>query len=494
MRVLMAISFLLGGCMVPVPIPGFSKPYSQTQAERVAANSIEPRTLILPEGNPPPVAAMRVRAWVDTDFRAGPRWRAHVEDWVARASAYAEAAFGVRFELDIRSWNHGGDDTLATTLELLEREDPGDEVDLVVAFVRASSGATNDYHRLGMARPLGKHFVLRDMNDADEARALESGFSRLRESERAALYTARKKHKELLGFLHEWAHVMGLPHEPENGRVMSTGYSHLASTFSAAGAKLIRLSVRSRRGEPVTAEMRQLLASNGDWPASERNDVLQGLGGGPLVASAPAAAMVSTPSIEDELRDDLHAGALTRAEELLPKVSDPTLGAHVKDEILRQRRETGLPRDRAASGVAAEDETTVREAFVSAMKELGAGNVPAARKMIAATAKQFPRALPVLVLTCCLWGFADNAPKARKACAAALGRWDEIPFAHFWMGQVAADAKERIAHHRRVLELDPTVEGSWQALAQLYEKQGNLAAVNELRSAYLVQFHQSMPR
>jgi len=506
MRVLATISLLLGGCVVPVPIPGFSQPYrTQAQAERVAASSIEPRTLIVPEGNPPPVATMRVRAWVDTDFRGSPRWRAHVEEWVARASAYTEPAFGVHLELDIRTWNRSGDESLGAVLERLEREDPGDGVDLVVGFVRATSGATNDYHRLGMARPLGKHFVLRDMNDADEARALESVFSRLDESERAALYSARKKHKELLGFLHEWAHVMGLPHEPEEGRVMATGYSHHASTFSADGARLIRLSVRSRRGEAVAAEMRQLVAGNGDWPANERNDVLLGLGGGAVVATAAAAATSaaaapSPPSAgspgseEDELRNDLYAGALTRADERLGKISDPVVVAHARAEILRQRRETGLPLDRAKSGVVTEDEPAVRAAYVSAMKELGEGNVPAARRILATATKKYPRALPVLVLTCCVEGWASNVLKARKACAAALARWDEIPFAHFWMGQVAADAKERIAHHRRVLELDPMVEGSWQALAHLYEKQGDKAAANELRSAYQARFHHSMPR
>ena len=488
MRVLAAISLLVGGCVVQTP---FSR--NRAQGERKAARNIAPRTLIVPDGQPPPLGMMRIRAWADADFRATPRWRAHIEEWVARASSYTEAAFGVQFELDIRTWNRSGDDPMSTVIDQLEREDPGDGVDLVVGFARATSGATNDYHRLGLARLLGKHFVLRDMNDADEARAMESAFSRLDESERAELYAARKKHKELLGFLHEWAHVMGLPHEPQPERVMSTGYSHLASTFSPEGAQLIRLAVRARRGEPVTREMTQLLAANPNWPASERNEVLVGLGSGAMATTVPAGTPAET-AVEDELRNDLHRGALTRAEERLAKVSDPAVAAQAKAEILRQRRETGLPSDRTRSRVLAEDEPAVREAYVTAMQLLGAGNVDGARTILADTTKRFPEALPVLVLTCCVEGWASHAAKARKACAAALRRWDEIPFAHFWMGQFANDIREQIAHHRRVLELDPTVEGSWQALAQLYEKQGNRAAVNELRSAFQVQFHHSLPR
>jgi hypothetical protein len=486
MRVLVAISILVNGCVVQTP---FSQ--TRTQGERKAARNIAPRTLVVPDGQPPPLGTMRIRAWADADFRATPRWRAHIEEWVTRASSYTEAAFGVRFELDIRTWNRSGDDPMSTVIDQLEREDPGDGVDLVVGFARATSGATNDYHRLGLARLLGKHFVLRDMNDADEA--MESVFSRLGESERAELYAARKHHKELLGFLHEWAHVMGLPHEPQPERVMSTGYSHLASTFSNEGAQLIRLSVRARRGEPVTREMTQLLAANPNWPASERNEVLVALGSGAMAKTAAGTSSPNT-SVEDELLDDLHQGALTRAEERLAKVSDPTVAAQAKVEILRQRRETGLPSDRARSRVLAEDEPTIRDAYISAMQLLGAGNVDGARTILADTTKRFPEALPVLVLTCCVEGWSSHAAKARKACAAALRRWDEIPFAHFWMGQVATDAREQIAHHRRVLELDPTVEGSWQALEQLYERRGDKRAANEIRAQFQARFHRSIPR
>jgi len=62
------------------------------------------------------------------------------------------------------------------------------------------------------------------------------------------------------------------------------------------------------------------------------------------------------------------------------------------------------------------------------------------------------------------------------------------------MGQMGTDARQRIAHHRRVLELDPTVEGSWHALAQLYDKQGDTAAAAQLRADYQAKFHHSMPR
>ena len=212
-----------------------------------------------------------------------------------------------------------------------------------------------------------------------------------------------------------------------------------------------------------------------------------------MATTVPAGTPAET-AVEDELRDDLHRGALTRAEERLAKVSDPAVAAQAKAEILRQRRETGLPSDRTRSRVLAEDEPAVREAYVMAMQLLGAGNVDGARTILADTTKRFPEALPVLVLTCCVEGWASHAAKARKACASALRRWDEIPFAHFWMGQFANDIREQIAHHRRVLELDPTVEGSWQALAQLYEHRGDKTAANEIRAQFQARFHHSLPR
>jgi hypothetical protein len=189
----------------------------------------------------------------------------------------------------------------------------------------------------------------------------------------------------------------------------------------------------------------------------------------------------------------LHLGALARFDELAARAPDAFGVADLRVEALRVRRETGLAPDPAVAGVKPEDEPEIRSTFVATMRRVQEGDAAAGRKLQAAAAKRFPRALPVALLSCQLAGWSHDWAGVRKLCAAALARWDDLPAAHFWLGQAVARTDQQIAHHRRAIELDPASEGSWIGLSRLYEAAHDRNALEALQRDFKARFHRNLP-
>jgi tetratricopeptide (TPR) repeat protein len=277
---------------LPACFWGKSTAYNRYSAQSRYAADIWPAELEVPRAPHDEVQAARVRVWVDQDYRRGPSWRKRALHLVARANAFLAPAFGVRLEATFEAWERqaGGED-LAAVLDELAAHDAGDGVEWVIGMTGAPATFTVSHHELGRAHVLGKHFVVRDMNDAEEARQLARVLDTLDEDERLALYAARKHHKELVVFLHEWAHTVGGLHERGDGRIMAPAYGAQAATLSDGLTELVELGLelRAERGEGEAAEarrealrgkMRQVLADGGDeWWADERAQ-LEGLLGG----------------------------------------------------------------------------------------------------------------------------------------------------------------------------------------------------------------------
>jgi hypothetical protein len=580
---------------------GFSTdPFNNRErAERRAAQYLVPVDLEVPRGTPIVSKTFTVRAWVDADYRQKPRWRAQVQELMNRVSAFTSPAFGASFEVDIRTWERSGDATMDEMLSTLIDHDNGDDVDWVVGFVTAPQALTTDHHLIGLAQPMGKHFVLRDMNDAQEARELDSVFDKLGAAERAELYASRKRHKLLTTFMHEWSHTLGHPHEQDPTMVMSSSESNRSSRFSEPGAHLLRASVAWRAGGPMSAsalaEVRRLLAENGAlWREFERQQAMAAIDQG-QVASIPASASASasrstatrarttptsTPQApsaaprpggppparepvahvqvpdaasvaalapmpvaapthpvakeltgteavravvrhaydryqqgdhagargdldtvrarlapgsndwENALQIYLAIGALSRVGELLQGHDGPR-EADSRRMLERLRHDTGLG-DPGRSGVTAEDEPEVFALFIDGISKIAADDLAAAEGRRRELAGRFPRALPTMVLACAVEAASGKMPAARKDCASANARWDELTYAHFWAGQAATSVKERIAHHKRTLEIDPAQEGSWQALAALYRQSGDRTAEAALRKDFEAKFGRAL--
>jgi len=527
---------LLGpACVVQTPFSS-SVLKARERAERKAAMDLVPIDPVVPDGPVPPLHVFKMRVWVDADFRAKPRWRADVEEVTARAGSYVEAAFGARLDVEIRTWDHSGDASMPDMMNALAAADPGNGADWVVGFVTAARGLTSDFHVIGYAQILGKHFLLRDMNDAEEIRAVDKYLDELSAAERTELYSSRRKHKELSSFIHEWAHTLGHPHETQPGRLLAGSYTNKAATFSDAGARFIRASVTARAGGPgaaaATAEMKKILEENpAGWVDSERSQELAMLGAGvPMTGFAsrpgggaseegvaevqkaydrqqagdrPGALAVldgvrgrlvpGSEAWENAARLYLGLGALARADELLAKQPNAPAATEIGRDVVRLRRQVGLSPDPAVNGVKPEDESEVVNAFIEAAEKMSNNDRAEARRIQDRLVMKFPRALPTLVLRCAVAGLSSQVSDARRLCGEALKRWNESTYALFWLAQTAPSPRERIKYHKRVIELDPGQTGSWEALADLYRQTKDRAALDALAKDYKTRFNRDLP-
>jgi tetratricopeptide (TPR) repeat protein len=259
------------------------------EAQRRVAEGLLPAPLVLPAPaeRRKPVTEVKIRFYADDEYRAGLfRWADRTRTQLNFLNQIVEPAFGIRFEAEsFRRWHReSGSSDIYKMLAELEKLDPGPGVDWVVAYVSALPLITTSMHEIGAARLLGRHFVLRGMASADEARALGQAFDRLEPAEREQIYSQRKWHKEIAVFLHEWLHTLGGLHSNDPQRINHTSYSNKTSNLSitdtelAAVALQARLEGRARETIDWSALLGQLeRASSPEWPAKERDELLVSL-------------------------------------------------------------------------------------------------------------------------------------------------------------------------------------------------------------------------
>ena len=282
----------------------------QLQKEHMA--QFEPAPLLGPKRyDPSKPAVIRLRFYADDAYRAGgARWADRIKGQLKEMNRVVGPAFGVEFQGEsYKRWSRQpGSPGLTAMLEELERLDPGNDVDWVVGLCAPLPMVTMSFHELGMARILGRHFVLRGMSSVAEMQEFERIFRVLEQQDREKLYGRRKAHKEMSVFLHEWAHTLGLPHVEDDQRIMSPGYSQRTSFFSVADGELLTAALTSRlnsRGAEVGGRaahgsidwsvLRDHVANlrSTEWLASEVNDLrrllgqLAPAGAEPRVAGAP---------------------------------------------------------------------------------------------------------------------------------------------------------------------------------------------------------------
>lgn len=200
---------------------------------------------------------VRVRAWTSRDYRAEViSARAHVDALVDRANEVLVAKARVRLELvEVREWNDPIDQThLSEVLEAFESMDAAEDVDVSIAFVGSTPLLEQSVEALGRARVLGKHVVVRAMNDAAESRAIEESFRRISADEKARLRARREAHKELTVLLHEVGHAFGALHVREAPFLMNAAYAIEMAEFAPITLDLLRLGVTLRLTSTDDAE------------------------------------------------------------------------------------------------------------------------------------------------------------------------------------------------------------------------------------------------
>jgi hypothetical protein len=224
---------------------------SPVTRQRDAAKTLAPGELDLePRGRfETPPRAVRVRVYADRDYRGGVlHWKEKVRSQLERINRVVEPVFNVHLEVEsLRDWNqtHAGVG-LEPLLVELEALDGAREVDWVIGLVTPFRGVATSIHQIGMTRLAARSFVMRAMDDEEEGRALEREFAMLSVAERDRLYGDRKAHKEVVMFLHEWAHTMGALHLEEPTMIMNPAYDPRQAAFSDFEKRLIGLVLDER--------------------------------------------------------------------------------------------------------------------------------------------------------------------------------------------------------------------------------------------------------
>ena len=261
-------------------------------AERKALQKYAPAPLSAPmrARNADPTL-MRVHVWADPDFQlGGVSWKSRVKQLFTSVNAFTVPVFGARFEVvRMSTWHRQSRSSqLEPLLGELEKHDPGEGVDWVIGFVAPLPIVTASIHNIGMARGLGKHFVLRGMSSLDEAADLRRAFpvlAKFSPEDLEKLYALRKSHKELVVFLHEWAHTLGAIHVDARDHVMSPSYSYKSSVLAPVDTTLLDIALQDKLGARGAGQvgwpgLKKFLAETNDrnWYPGERESLLSVLG------------------------------------------------------------------------------------------------------------------------------------------------------------------------------------------------------------------------
>jgi tetratricopeptide (TPR) repeat protein len=211
---------------------------------------IEPARLVPTRVANPGSFKARIRVYTDAGYRSqNPAHEQQLRTLLAGAFRILAPTIGVDLgEVEFRSWERQAGSDLPAMLAELEALDAGDDVDWVLGFVDAQGHVAADVHQLGEARVLGRHAVLRGLNDAAEVTLLEAALRGMSSRERQALYGRRKHHKELVLLLHEMGHTLGAMHVTGVDRIMAPSYEASQSSFEGPNARLMAAAAQARFG------------------------------------------------------------------------------------------------------------------------------------------------------------------------------------------------------------------------------------------------------
>jgi hypothetical protein len=531
--------------------------------EREAAQDITPGALDLT----PAVAAkgdvrvLKVRIYADRDYRSVVlRWQSKARAQINRINAIVERVFNVRFEVEgLKDWdaNHMGM-KMPAVLDALEALDPAKDVDLVVGFATPLKGVATSIHAIGQSRLLARHFIMRGMDDEQEALAIDQEFRLVSPEERQRLYGDRKAHKEIVVFLHEWGHTLGVLHNEHPTNLMNPRYDSRQCCFSEHAKRVIALGVDRRTARPSephpeTADLVRLLevAPSDEGSDQERAQLLafarqraQGGGGGAVPPRGGGSAAATDGDAVDLPQADVDAfnravealnarrpadawaslapvieragkrkttprtwarlaelaagtGALTAAEDTAARGGDSAEARKIASDVAVTRQQICLPRDAADTGVAPDGEPAYVDGFWETSRALASQDPPAARERVRAFEERHPTAPGVALLACDLELRARRLPAAAKRCEAAVARCKQSARAHYLMGLVAANGgKQALAEAslQKAITIDPSDEGPWLLLARLYRRSHSKQRLVELEARHKTLLSTPLPR
>jgi tetratricopeptide (TPR) repeat protein len=512
---------------------------NEYQQQKAAAAQYEPAPILVERrASAGPPRVMRLRFYADADFRSGSgvRWQDRLRAQLGQINQVLEPGFGVRLEAEsFHRWDRTGPaGALMPMLDELERTDAGAEVDWVVGLVAPLPLVSMSFHDLGVARVLGRHFVLRSMASVAEMDDFMRVFHALDQAQREALYGHRKEHKEIAIFLHEWAHTLGAFHANDPKRIMGPGYSQHSGLISEDDAGLIAAGLGARiagRGHDTIdwSPLRAFIAAHPavDWLPAERASLVNLLAASPVRPALPGPTRAGTPGSERpgeppvaaplppfvaaahaqlraERRSEALAvvrqaahdaekpgtdpavwlaiaevdgeiGALTEADAALARAAAHPGAAALASDLLRQRRSLGIPPAGARFAITTDAEPTLVAALQRLRGLLARQQLEAAARAIDEELVHFPGAPGLHALACEAALQSHRARDANRSCAAALAGMEAQPRVHYLTGILQANAGRlgpAMKSLRRATTLSPEDPSYWRTMGQVFEAAG----------------------
>jgi hypothetical protein len=295
------LAFLPAGCFI-----GYDSRWGQQkQAQRHVAAARTPTHLARAEAGalerrPADLHTLRIRIEPTATHTAQVvDYERRFEETLADVNATLEPSLGIHLEIaDARAFRaESGEDSIATLLDELSRSDPGADVDWVVGLVGSVPRFEDSFHELGVGEFVGKHIVLRALNDGAEYQAIQSGLSELSDAERDKLFHARLEHKRTVVLLHELGHTLGALHERDETNIMNPRYATCLSHFGSQTESVMRAVLAHRTvsgGLDVAGKNAVIEIWRGEpapWVPAERAAALAR-----FEAQTPAPAATFTPA------------------------------------------------------------------------------------------------------------------------------------------------------------------------------------------------------
>jgi hypothetical protein len=332
-------------------------------------------------------------------------WKSPLRNMVDDVNANVGPNFGVKFQVTaIVEWNTNCDPAqLEGCLAELEKLDAGEDGDWIVGVLGAMPSFTESFDLLGMARPLGRHFLIRDVSDLAERAAIDQAFAAFLPARRDEIYKRRKSHKRVTVFLHEWAHTLGGLHVDDKASLLNPAYDDRMEAFDNANQGLVAASLTDRfRYSGTHGELTAYLqgSASAGLPSEGREK---------LLARLSPPAVESSPGVESNQSVGGEAGpvAVTANHEAAPIAAPLPKHAFVIDG------------DEGA--LLAKVEPADRATYQEAVKLTVSGNSYDALTLLEPVAKRYPDNYAVQHLTCGLAMQTGWQALAQKVCPRVQG-------------------------------------------------------------------------
>ncbi|MDH5676863.1 MAG: matrixin family metalloprotease [Myxococcales bacterium] len=294
--------------------------------QRSQAKSLAPAELSKGDNSWSIATALRVRIHVGPDYiRQRRDWQPAIEEQIKRVNEWLRRTLNVRLDIEgLEPWPREGSlGDMEAAIGALQKVDDGEGADLVIGYVGGEDATLVNFDNLGRAALLGKHMLIRAMDDESERRAIEAGLDALGTEERAELYRSRKRHKESVVFLHELGHALGALHARDKGFIMHPSYHHDMQDFAPENLELMRATIKARResldSKQLAASLREVLAGAhaAAWVTGDRERLEQQLSQLEAGGEAGASSAEAEPTTAEPTRPGTDLSALDEADRAL---------------------------------------------------------------------------------------------------------------------------------------------------------------------------------